>query len=67
MNKRDAMMQQIEKLAASNGHVLNPWTRGRLGFYTNCRQCGAHVGITVSRNAQREGERLSEKCDGVAK
>lgn len=62
MNKRDKMMAEIDKTAASNGHSLRSWTKGRWGFNTHCSNCGAFVAITVSRNVQREGHRLLVKC-----
>jgi hypothetical protein len=62
--KKEQMMQQIEAVAKKNGHKLHPWHKGRWGFSTNCHECGAIVAITVSRGAQREGERLMKKCKG---
>ena len=62
MNTRDKMINEITKTALDNGHVLHPWVKGRWGFHTNCSKCGAFVAITVSRKAQREGERLLIKC-----
>jgi len=71
MNKRDTMMRKIEAEAAATGHRLHPWSKGRWGFSTTCYGCGGHVAITVSRNAQREGEWVAEDCaaraDRIAK
>jgi hypothetical protein len=65
MTKKQKMMCTIEKVAEDNKHKLHPiWTKGRWGFHTNCRKCGAFVAITVSTGQIREGELLQEKCKG---
>lgn len=64
---RDGMIAAIERVATENGHQLYPWIKNRWGFHAHCAKCGAFVGITVSRKAQREGERLTIPCEGRQK
>lgn len=36
------------------GHLPRPWTKGRWGFHTTCRSCGAHVSATKTTRTVRE-------------
>jgi hypothetical protein len=43
------------------GHLPLRWTRGRHGFYTNCKVCGAFASCIVSRRLKREFP--NDTCD----
>jgi hypothetical protein len=56
-------VENAEREAVSNGHVLNPWKGMTFGFHTQCQSCGASGALDVILSAVRERELIQQQCD----
>jgi len=52
--QRDNFLDSLVMDAAELGHSLFPWTKGKHGFHTHCKNCGKVVRCVVSRFKVKE-------------